>query len=117
MNLTAEERAMLDGAQGKARQKAMELLVRYAEALGAERFVNTRNIAGVPGSYSPLLLKYYNATPANAYDVIYSRFDLDSDEIVAVPRVAAGACHLQGGIDPENWQTLGASADLLRMSQ
>ena len=28
----------------------MELLVRYAEALGAERFVDTRNVAGVPGS-------------------------------------------------------------------
>jgi hypothetical protein len=26
---------MLDGRDGKARQKAMELLVRYAEALGA----------------------------------------------------------------------------------
>jgi len=117
MNLTDDERAMLDGAQGKAKQKAMDLLVRYAEALGAERFVDTRNVAGVPGSYSPLLLKFYGATAENAYDVIYSRFDLDSDEVVEVPRVAVGACHLQGGVDPENWQTLGASAELLRMSQ
>ena len=40
---------MLDGREGKARQKAMDLLVRYAEALGAERFVDTNNVAGVPG--------------------------------------------------------------------
>ncbi len=35
MRLTANEQAMLDGREGKAKQKAMELLVRYAEALGA----------------------------------------------------------------------------------
>ena len=36
MRLTDPEKAMLDGRDGKARQKAMELLVRYAEALGAD---------------------------------------------------------------------------------
>ncbi len=117
MKLTDGERALLDGQGGKARQKAMELLVRYAEALGAERFVDTNNVAGVPGSYSPLLLSYYNATAENAYDVIYSRFDLDSDEVVEVPRVTVSSCHLQGGIDPENWQTLGARPEALKMSQ
>jgi len=117
MKLTDSERSMLDGHEGKARQKAMELLVRYAEALGAERFVDTNNVAGVPGSYSPLLLDYYQATPDNAYDVIYSRFDLDSDEVVSIPRVAVNSCHLQGGIDPQNWQTLGAKPEALRMSE
>jgi hypothetical protein len=36
MKLTDRERAMLDGRDGNARQKAMELLVRYAEVLGTE---------------------------------------------------------------------------------
>ena len=44
MNLTPDEQEMLDGREGKATQKAMELLVRYANALGAERFVDTRNV-------------------------------------------------------------------------
>ena len=35
--LTAEEEAMLDGQSGAAVAKAMDLLVRYANALGAER--------------------------------------------------------------------------------
>ena len=39
MRLTDEERAVLDGRDGRAQQKAMELLVRYGEALGAERLV------------------------------------------------------------------------------
>ena len=50
MRLTDQEKAMLDGAEGPAKQKAMDLLVRYGEALGAERFVDVTNIAGVPGS-------------------------------------------------------------------
>ncbi len=79
MKLTDAERAMLDGNDGKARQKAMDLLVRYGEALGAERFVNTTNVAGVPGYYNPVILDYYNVKADDAYEVVYSRFDLDND--------------------------------------
>jgi predicted aconitase len=32
---------MLEGKQGSAKQKTMELLVKYAEALGAEKFIDT----------------------------------------------------------------------------
>jgi predicted aconitase len=109
MRLTDSEQAMLDGRSGRARQKAMELLVRYARALGAERFVDTTNVAGVPGSRTPFLHRYYGG---GGYEVIFSRFDLDSDEVVDVPAMAVHSCHLQGGVDPENWQTLGAAADV-----
>ena len=115
--LTDAERAMLDGREGKARQKAMLLLVRYAEALGAERFVETNNVAGVPGTYTPFLFNYYGATRENAYDLIYSRFDLDSDEVVTVPNMTVHSCHLQGGVDPEGWQILGAKPEALQASQ
>ena len=86
MKLTDSEQAMLEGRQGKAQQKAMELLVRYAEALGAQRFVDTTNVAGVPGSSNPYLQNYYSKS-GNTYDAIFSHFDLDSDELVEVPRV------------------------------
>ncbi len=116
MKLTDAERAMLDGREGKAHQKAMELLVRYGEALGAERFVDTNNVAGVPGTSNPFLESYYTE-PGDRYDVVYSRFDLDSDEVIEVPRISVHSCHLQGGVDPQNWQTLGASPEQLRISQ
>jgi predicted aconitase len=116
MKLTDDEKAMLDGREGKARQKAMELLVRYAEALNAERFVDTTNVAGVPGTSNLFLEKYYTE-PGDRYDIIYSRFDLDSDEVVEVPRVSVNSCHLQGGVDPEQWETLGAKPEALRISQ
>jgi len=101
---------MLDGAEGKAKQKAMELLVRYGEALGAERFVDVTNVAGVPGQPTPFLAAYYKDFPGGQ-DAIFSHFDLDSDELVEMPRVVTRACHLQGGYDPDNWELLGASPE------
>jgi predicted aconitase len=120
MKLTDSERAMLDGRDGKAKQKAMELLVRYAEALGAERFVDTNNVAGVPGSANPFLQNYYLSSGGDEhseYDVIFSRFDLDSDELVEVPQAAVQTCCLQGGADPEHWQTLGTKPHVFKMYQ
>jgi predicted aconitase len=43
MLLTDHEKAMLDGAHGAAKARAMDLLLRYGEALGAERLVETNN--------------------------------------------------------------------------
>ena len=110
VHLTAEEQAMLDGSGGAAVQKAMELLVRYATALGAERFVETNNVAGVPGSAAPWIKEYYKADGGD-YRAVFSRFDLDSDEVVDVPRMNAYSCHLQGGMDPMLWAEQGMSRE------
>ncbi|MDB5662048.1 MAG: hypothetical protein JWN59_386, partial [Sphingomonas bacterium] len=109
VTLTTEEQAMLGGDDGAAVQKAMELLVRYAEALGAERFVETNNVAGVPGSSNAFVKDYYKADGGD-YRAVFSRFDLDSDEVVDVPRMNAYSCHLQGGMDPELWAEQGMTA-------
>ena len=116
MKLTDAEKAMLDGSLGKARQKAMELLVRYAEALGAQRFVETTNVAGVPGSATPFLQRHYQQS-GGSYAAIFSHFDLDSDELLEVPQAVTHTCHLQGGYDPQNWQFLGATPEAFRLSQ
>lgn len=116
MKLTDAEKAMLDGSLGKARQKAMELLVRYAEALGAQRFVETTNVAGVPGSTTPFLQRHYQQS-GGTYAAIFSHFDLDSDELLEVPQAITHTCHLQGGYAPESWQLLGATPEAFRLSQ
>ena len=111
MNLTDDEKAMLDGHDGAAKRKAMELLVRYSEALGAERFVDTNNVAGVPGSSTLFLKNYYKDHNGGNYEAIFSLFDLDSDEVVPVPKVSAYSCHLQGGMDPNEWATMGQTKE------
>ena len=117
LTLTDGEKRMLDGRDGKARRKAMQLLVRYAEALGAERFVDTRNVAGVPGSANPFLQNYYKDKSRDGLDAIFSHFDLDSDELVDVPPALVPTFHLQGGADPTAWQTLGVKVDVFRNHQ
>ncbi len=83
MKLTAHEQGMLDGKEGKARQKAMDLLVRYGEALGAERFVDTKNVCGTVGASTPFLREY--GQKRGGLDAVFSEFNLDSAEVVEIP--------------------------------
>src|SRR4029079_11240772 len=110
MRLSDDEKAMRDGERGPAVAKAMDQLIRYGEALGAGDFVYTDNIAGVPGS-SPKWVKDYYAADGGDYRAVFSRFDLDSDEVVDVPRMNAFSCHLQGGMDPSLWREQGMSEE------
>jgi predicted aconitase len=110
MLLADDEKAMLDGAGGVAKQKAMELLVRYAQALGAERFVDTHNIAGVPGSSTVFLQKYFEEHAGDgSFEAVFSLYDLDAGEVMSVPKAAGNCCHLQGGMDLDHWADLGMS--------
>jgi predicted aconitase len=114
MILADDEKAMLDGAGGVARQKAMELLVRYAKALGAERFVDTSNIAGVPGSSTLFLQKYFEEHKGDGrFETVFSLYDLDADEVLPVPAAAGNCCHLQGGMDLTHWSDLGMSREAM----
>ncbi|MFC7051007.1 aconitase X [Emcibacter nanhaiensis] len=108
MKLTPEEEDMLSGKRGKAAEKAMDLLVRYANALGAERFVETYNVAGVPGTSNPWLKHQFEADGGD-YRAVFCRFDLDSDEVFDLPKMTGNSCHLQGGMDPELWREQGFS--------
>jgi len=115
MRLTDGEKAMLDGASGVAKQKAMELLVRYAEALGAERFADTSNIAGVPGSSTLFLQKYFEEHAGDgSFEAVFSLYDLDAAEIMSVPRATGNCCHLQGGMDLNHWTDLGMTPEAMQ---
>jgi hypothetical protein len=115
MILANDEKAMLDGGDGVAKQKAMELLVRYATALGAERFVDTKNIAGVPGSSTLFLQKYFEEHAGNGgFEAVFSLYDLDAGEVMSVPAATGNCCHLQGGMDLAHWADLGMSREAMQ---
>lgn len=88
MRLTADEQEMLAGNQGPARRVAMDLLVRYAEALGAEEFIDTNNVTLIAGTLPDLDL-IQKVVPSMDVDAIASRFYLDSDETIVVDKVKA----------------------------
>ena len=85
---------MRDGAEGGAVAAAMDLLIRYGEALGAERLVDTRNVAGTMTQPSPAKAQLVREGGwAKAYAVI----NLDSDEELDIPRMRVPTCQLQHG--------------------
>jgi hypothetical protein len=113
MHLTDAERAMLDGARGPAHRKAMELLVRYGEALGAERLVETGNVAGTWSVANPLVRPFAE----RGMDAVFSEFNLDSDEVVATPPAEAFACQLIGGLDRRRADVMGIAPEVVELNE
>jgi predicted aconitase len=113
MKLAPDEHAMLEGKAGKAKQKAMDLLVRYGEALGAERLVDTKNVCGTIGASTPFLREY--GLRHGGFDAVFSEFNLDSAEVVPIPPVAVRSTHLQQGIDPEHAERQGIPAEVVTL--
>lgn len=112
MRLTDAERAMRDGEDGAAVAKAMDLLIRYGEALGAEALVETRNVCGTVTATTPFLRDF--ALRQGGLDAVFSEFNLDSREVVATPKVRAFSSHLQLGFDPHHPVEMGVSEDIVR---
>ena len=109
MKLTDAEKAMLDGKDGKAKQKAMDLLVRYGEALGAERLVEVKNVAGTWNAGSPAMKPFAE----KGMDAVFSKFNLDSDEVVETPQAEVYTCQLIHGIDTQNGHITGVPEEAI----
>jgi predicted aconitase len=108
MKLTDYEKAMYDGVHGRAKARAMDLLVRYGEALGAEKLVETNNVAGAFNASTPSVRELVK----KGFDAVYSELNLDSTEVVEVPKMVAHTCQLITGIDNANWRVQGIPDDL-----
>ncbi|MBO9645012.1 MAG: aconitase X catalytic domain-containing protein [Pseudacidovorax sp.] len=112
MHLSDEEKAMYDGRDGPAVQKAMDLLVRYGEALGAERLVETRNVCATITSTTPFQRDF--AQTRGGMDAVFSEFSLDSQEVVPIPKFKVFTSHLQLGFDPGQPERMGIDTQTLQ---
>jgi predicted aconitase len=113
MILTDAEKAVRDGSEGAARAHAMDLLIRYGHALGAERLVDTNNVCGgfvgaLPGRRD--LLPEVPEGEERDMDAVYSLLNLDSDVRLDIPPVKAMTYRLIDAMDPEK-------ADIQRVSE
>lgn len=88
MKLKADEQRMLSGQEGPAKKAAMEFLVKYAEGLGAEDFVDTNNVHSLLpfNMYPDVLTKKLDIKDIDEW---FSRSLLDSDEKIVVDHVKA----------------------------
>lgn len=106
LKLAPDEEEMLSGKDGRAVQKAMELLVKYGDALGAERLIDTNNVCGA-NVFSPVP----GLPPFESQDQTFSQISLDSDETLEIPKVKAYSCQLIGRMDSRHWQLQGISQE------
>ena len=112
MQLSDEEKAMYDGRDGPAVQKAMDLLVRYGEALDAECLVQTRNVCATITSTTPFQREF--ALAKGGMDAVFSEFSLDSQEVVQIPKFKVFTSHLQLGFDPGQPERMGVNEETVR---
>jgi predicted aconitase len=105
MKLTDDEQAMLDGRDGPAVQRAMDLLLRYGRALGAERLVETRNVVASISATTPFMRDF--ARQQGGMDAVFSQFSLDSDVVVEIPKARVFTTHTQLGFAPDEPERMG----------
>lgn len=112
MHLTDDERAMADGRDGPAVARAMDLLLRYGRALGAERLVATNNIVASVNATTPFMRDF--AQQRGGMDAVFSEFSLDSDVAVPIPRIRAFTTHTQLGFVPDEPERMGVDEATVR---
>lgn len=98
MRLADDEKTMRDGAEGPAVAAAMDLLIRYGEALGAEHLCDTRNVAGTMTQPSPVKASLVRE---GGWDKAFSVINLDSDDDFEIPHMRVPTCQLQQGLSDD----------------
>jgi predicted aconitase len=107
VRLEADEQRMLQGEQGAAIQAAMELLVRYGEVLGADRFVDTDNVCGA----NIFGVRHAELAAGSGPEAVFAEHSLDSQTVLEIPPVRAHSCQLIGPMDRVHWPLQGLSQE------
>ena len=94
MILTDEEKRMRDGAEGAATAAAMDLLIRYGDALACDRLCDVRNVAGTMTQPSPVKERLVRE---GGWDKAFAVINLDCDTDIEVPAMRVPTCQLQHG--------------------
>ena len=98
MILSDDEKMMLDGVAGPAVAAAMDLLVRYGEALDCAHLCDVRNVAGTMTQPSPIKAKL---VAQGGWDKAYAVINLDCDDDIEIPDMRVPTCQLQQGFGPD----------------
>lgn len=95
MHLTDQDKRILDGEEGPARQKAMELLVRYGEVMAADEMCSVTWADLFCGCHS-----YLDVVGSTDFDEVFSKMALCTDETVSLEKMAPG-CICYAGVEPD----------------
>lgn len=95
MKLSNQEKLMLDGSRGPVKQKAIELIVRYAEVLGADALCRVTWADLFCGYH-----EYLEVAQSDDFDAIFSKMSLCTDSPVKLKKMATG-CICYSGVEPD----------------
>jgi predicted aconitase len=112
LRLADDEKAMRDGAEGPAVAAAMDLLVRYGEALDCERLCDVRNVAGTMTQPSPAKARLVRE---GGWHKAYAVINLDCDDDIEIPDMRVPTCQLQQGFGPDSAGVVPYPAEMVRL--
>ena len=94
VKLTKVEQEMLNGDQGRFKQKAIENIVKYAEAMGAEELCEVTKATLYLGAHP-----YLDAVESDDYNEIFSKMYMCTDEVIEIGEFSKG-CFCQTCVGP-----------------
>ncbi|ATW25154.1 aconitase X [Candidatus Formimonas warabiya] len=112
MKLTDDEKRLLDGSEGKLKQKAMEFIVKYAQVLGAEELCQVTKATLFCGAHP-----YLEVFKSEDIDLIISEMCFCSSEKVILDKMACYCQSCVSPMDPEKWAHLGVSEEEYQKNQ
>lgn len=95
MKLTDSDKQILDGTKGAAAQKAMELIVRYGNVIGAGQLCDVTWADLFCGCHD-----YLDVAKSRNFDDVFSRMALCTGETVGLDTMAPG-CVCYSGVEPD----------------
>lgn len=95
MNLTDNDKRILDGEKGAAAQKAMELVVRYGEVMGSDQLCSVTWADLFCGCHD-----YLDVAGSSDFDKVFSRMALCTKDTVSLENMAPG-CVCYSGVEPD----------------
>ncbi len=108
MFLSDKEQHILDGGEGRLKQRALELIVAYAKALDAPRLCRVAKAHLYAGNHFYLRLKALNGLDV---ETIISRMHFCSDRKLSFDKADCFAQTDAGPMDPDRWTLLGFSSE------
>lgn len=104
MKLTDYEKRMLNGEEGRLKQKALEIVVQYAKVLGAEELCEISKAHLFCGAHH-----YLNVVKLDDMEEVLSEMCLCSSEKIKIDKMACFCQADSGPMDTECWDRMGVS--------
>lgn len=95
MHLSDTDKKILDGKKGPAPQKAMELVVRYGEVIGAQKLCSVTWADLFCGCHA-----YLDVVNSDDFDTVFSKMALCTTEPVQLEKMAS-QCVCYSGVEPD----------------